>query len=258
MGQCTNPRSIDTKRTPKRFILVRCGKCAECLKHYVSTWTTRLEIHGRDYSFCDFVTLTYSDDNLPSNGVSLRDVQLFFKRIRKFYSSSDFELKFSYVLISEYGPETHRPHYHGLFYSNIKIDYEYFWKLGFVTDELILPERINYVLSYHILKDLNVPDGKNKNFRCMSKSIGLDAFDKYELKNAQNNDWTWLLNNSLQVSPLHRYFRKKHGIDLSDKEVETKIPPLSSFQQVQDFNSASEITSNIYKEKKFRKKTNNL
>lgn len=258
MGKCTNPRSIDTKRKEKRYILVRCGKCEECLKHYVSSWTTRLEIHGRMYNYCDFVTLTYSDDFLPENGVCLRDIQCFFKRVRKFYSKIGSDLDLSYILISEYGPETHRPHYHALVYSNIKVDYDFFWQMGFVTQEPIFPERIAYVLSYHVLKDLNVPAGKNPNFRCMSKGLGLEGFDKYELVNAKNNEWTWLLNNSLQVSPLHRYFRKKYSIDLSDKEFETQLTPLKSKQEVEDFNAASQLRANIYKEKKFRKKTNNL
>lgn len=54
-----------------------------------------------------FVTLTYDDEHLPKDGsVSIRDMQLFIKRLRKQ------GYKFRYYLVGEYGDQTYRPHYH--------------------------------------------------------------------------------------------------------------------------------------------------
>ena len=46
---------------------------------------------------------------------SKRDVQLFLKRVRKHLTKYTDE-KIRYYIVSEYGPKTFRPHYHGLFF----------------------------------------------------------------------------------------------------------------------------------------------
>jgi hypothetical protein len=53
------------------------------------------------------LNLTYDDDHLPKHGQLLkRDLQLFFKRLRKD------GFKFRYVASGEYGEKTRRPHFH--------------------------------------------------------------------------------------------------------------------------------------------------
>lgn len=255
--KCLHPRSIRAHETAKfhprtQFMLVPCGKCVNCFKHYVSAWTTRLEIHARAFNYSYFVTLTYNEENNPIS-VSKKDVQKYFKRIRKHYNFAPL----SYVLISEYTPSgTNRPHYHFLCWSNYPIDFEFFWQRGFVTVDSVCPERIAYVLSYHLLKDDNIPDGCLPNFRLMSKHLGLDGFIDTELINAQRNDWIYLLNDSLQISPLHRYFRQKFDIHLD--YTPSFDYPLKTKQQVKDLNSAIDIELDLYKLKKFRKKFNIL
>ncbi len=55
-----------------------------------------------------YVTLTYNDENLPADGcVSLRELQLFIKRLRKEYGEG---IKF--FACGEYGEKLGRPHYH--------------------------------------------------------------------------------------------------------------------------------------------------
>lgn len=55
-----------------------------------------------------FVTLTYSDDNLPGDmSVCPRELSLFVKRLRKSYPG-----KFRYFGCGEYGDKSGRPHYH--------------------------------------------------------------------------------------------------------------------------------------------------
>lgn len=253
MGKCVSPRSVKNPQSGS-FMLVRCGKCAGCFEHYVSSWITRLEIHSRVFNYSSFVTLTYRDETRPQN-VSRSDVQKMFKRVRKHYPSN---LNLSYVLISEYTPENGYPHYHFLSWSDYLIDYNDYWQNGFVCQEDIIPQRIAYVLSYHILKNDNIPPGCDTNFRLMSKHLGLKGFEKYELVNAKNNDWLYLVNNSLQISPLHRYYRKKYGISLENMVTPSPFPSFSTKEEVDEYNKIIDYSLFLYKRKKFRKKFNIL
>lgn len=69
-----------------------------------------------------FLTLTYDDVNLPPHGQLVkRDLQLFFKRLRKQFGP------FRYVACGEYGELKRRPHFHvalfGLDFSVDRIEY---------------------------------------------------------------------------------------------------------------------------------------
>lgn len=58
------------------------------------------------HPYNSFLTLTYSDENLPeNNSLSKRDHQLFMKRLRKTHSVR-------FYSAGEYGTQTQRPHYH--------------------------------------------------------------------------------------------------------------------------------------------------
>lgn len=61
-----------------------------------------------------FVTLTYSDNNLPDNGSLVKaDLQKFVKRLRK--NIGDRRIK--YFAAGEYGDSTNRPHYHAILFG---------------------------------------------------------------------------------------------------------------------------------------------
>lgn len=75
-------------------------------------------IHERQMHDCAwFVTLTYSDENLPRHpayGTLLPDdSRAFIKSLRKIYPPKTL----SYFLVGEYGDHTHRPHYHAVLYG---------------------------------------------------------------------------------------------------------------------------------------------
>lgn len=73
---------------------------------------TEMLLEAGCYKESAFVTLTYDDEHLPANAsLSKRDVQLFFKRMRK----AGFSLR--YVCCGEYGENGGRPHYHCVFYG---------------------------------------------------------------------------------------------------------------------------------------------
>ena len=112
---------------------VPCGKCIECLKDRQNSWKIRLCEESRDHLFTYFFTLTYSDDNVPftfsDDGEKLlhfdkTHLQLWLKRHRMSYSRHfNRDVDFKYFICSEYGPNTGRPHYHGILFTEISPTY---------------------------------------------------------------------------------------------------------------------------------------
>lgn len=108
---------------------VPCGKCIECLKDRQNSWKIRLSEEARDHKYVYFFTLTYRDDSVPFsydldgnrvNHVNKVDLQLWIKRNRiKFERYFKRVIDFKYFICSEYGPNTGRPHYHGIIFTDI-------------------------------------------------------------------------------------------------------------------------------------------
>lgn len=108
---------------------VPCGKCLECLKDRQNSWKIRLIEEYRDHKHAYFFTLTYRDDTVSFtydsdgnriNHVNKIDLQLWTKRHRiKFERLFNREIDFKYFICSEYGPNTGRPHYHGILFTDI-------------------------------------------------------------------------------------------------------------------------------------------
>ncbi|AXL15538.1 replication initiator protein [Microviridae sp.] len=91
-----------------------CGKCEACLKKRVDMWALRCMHEAQQHDENCFITLTYSDDNLPKNNSLLhRDFQLFMKRLRKHFKGKSIR----YFMCGEYGGLTFRPHYHALLFG---------------------------------------------------------------------------------------------------------------------------------------------
>lgn len=99
-----------------REIEIPCGHCLGCRLDKSNEWATRIEMEMKNHKKNIFITLTYSNENVPKakNHLTLckRDVQLFIKRLRKHTNK-----KLSYFLCGEYGPKTHRPHYHAIIFG---------------------------------------------------------------------------------------------------------------------------------------------
>lgn len=136
--------------------LVPCGRCMGCRLDRARVWADRmlLELRDNDYKAI-FVTMTYNNSSIPHawtagynyyNGydeyadplymdedeedwiaaaagapatLSVRDTQLFFKRLRKAFPKR----RIRYFLAGEYGPRTKRPHYHAIIYGLTLADF---------------------------------------------------------------------------------------------------------------------------------------
>lgn len=188
-------------------LFVPCGRCQACIFNNANEWRSRLEIEYENASSSYFVTLTYDDAKLPLGNCSdslgnsfiapvvcKRDIQLFLKRLRKSHPHS----KIRYFIVSEYGPRTLRPHYHGILfglpYKNTGgekaiVDatkaIERSWLNGFVTIDKVTFGRIAYVTKYlSCVTDL--PEYLPKPFRLMSTR---PAIGSSYLDNASRLDW---------------------------------------------------------------------
>lgn len=91
-----------------------CGQCVGCRLERARQWAVRLEHESRYHLHRWFVTLTYSDRQMPEHGtLVMRHFQLFMKRLRKARPGS----KIRYFHCGEYGERTMRPHYHAILFG---------------------------------------------------------------------------------------------------------------------------------------------
>lgn len=218
----------------RTYYYVRCGKCEACLSLRRSQWAFRLTKELENSESAYFLTLTYDDEHLPYdkkvvNGeevyvqtVCKKDVQLFFKRLRK--SIQPFKIR--YFLVSEYGPKTFRPHYHLILFNfpnalKRKLD-DYLqnaWNLGFITVAPVNSSRINYVCSYCLDYSM-LPKHLNKNFMLCSRRPGLghaylehNNTVSYHRNNMDFNGYVISGTKPYKI-PLPRYYRDKLFTDV--------------------------------------------
>lgn len=135
-------------------------------------WFKRLQA---EWKYCSgttfFVTLTYDDLHVPvefdDEGLPLfyktskRDVQLWFKRMRKLYNK--FFGRVRYFIVSEFGENSLRPHYHALIFTDIPCTDRLMleaitktWQKGYIIDVQLLKGLggIRYVSNY-IVKNIS-------------------------------------------------------------------------------------------------------
>lgn len=90
---------------------IPCGKCDICRAKKARDWGTRAYYESLLHEQNSFLTLTYNDENLPDE-VSKRELQLFFKKLRKEVGP------IRYLASGEYGDLTGRPHYHAVVFGH--------------------------------------------------------------------------------------------------------------------------------------------
>lgn len=106
----------------RRELKLPCGQCIGCRLERGRQWAVRCMHESQMHEFSCFVTLTYDDENVPSD-FSLRysDVQKFLKRLRRAHG------KVRFFLCGEYGESNGRPHYHALLFGVLFRD-RYYWR----------------------------------------------------------------------------------------------------------------------------------
>lgn len=178
-----------------------CGRCVGCRLERSRQWAIRCLHESSLHRDNCFLTLTYSPENIPRDGsVSVREIQLFMKKLRAFLSPK----KVRFLACGEYGSQLDRPHYHLLIFGYDFPDCELFfvskagekvyrspeleklWTKGFSTVGDVTFESAAYVCRY-VLKKVNGDiaeshyGGRQPEFLLMSRrpGIGGDWIKKY-------------------------------------------------------------------------------
>lgn len=222
---------------------IPCGQCIGCRLRRSRDWASRCMLESTFHESNSFLTLTYSDVNLPFNeyidvdGVinqkstlDKRDLQLFWKRLRKALDAKGLP-KIRYFGCGEYGSRSARPHYHAIVFGLDVPDKKEFrqsgsgfmvytsdwlnsiWKKGLVFVGSVTFESCQYVAKYVVKKltgeNADVYDRYNfaPEFNVFSNrpGIGRDWFDAHAFDIYQRDE---LILKDGHTVPPPRYFDK--------------------------------------------------
>jgi hypothetical protein len=104
-------------------IEIACGRCIPCRLKKSYEWAVRAVHEAKMHDHNCFITLTYSDDNLPRDrSLDYEHFRLFIKRLRRKVKPA----KISFLMSGEYGDEFTRPHYHACIFGYDFPD-KYYW-----------------------------------------------------------------------------------------------------------------------------------
>lgn len=203
---------------------VPCGKCYPCLVNKRKEWTFRAYQELKAAFSAVFITLTYDDDHLPLADtvptLFKRDLQLFFKRLRKendmYQNIIPFDLnnpqkrfKLTYYAVGEYGPRTERPHYHILLFNlhpDLYPAIDKKWPDGHVKIGKVNSNSIQYVTGY-VLTKRSFYEQKENEFALISKGFGKE-YMKNALHHLKSKD-LFVINQKGKKQSLPRYYRDK-------------------------------------------------
>ncbi len=133
-------------------IPLSCGGCLPCRIKQTSLWKSRQILESYTHDDNSFVTLTYSDENLPEGGNLEPDhLKNFIKRLRKALEPS----KIRFYAVGEYGEKSVRPHFHLSIFGMSQFDagiVEKKWGLGHTLTAEFTPATAAYVCGYIVTK----------------------------------------------------------------------------------------------------------
>lgn len=230
--KCRNPFQ-------KGAALFPCGQCLPCRINKRREWLHRMILEEKCHPCSTFVTLTYSDQNLPMNSDGLpilnpKHLSDWLKRFRKTIAP----LKVRYFAVGEYGDESWRPHYHLVLFGysgchHIQSRYSKFrtnccpqcdtvrdtWGLGNVFLGTADADALQYTAGYTVKKMTHMEDdrlqGRPPEFARMSTKPGLgynalwevaDVLMKFNLE--ERDDVPSALQHGKKILPLGRYLRQ--------------------------------------------------
>lgn len=145
-----------------------CGACPECLSKRANHIVLRDLYESKEHSDNCMVTLTYDsflrdvNGNIvydkygrplenpvdPDRKVCKRHIQLFIKRLRKWWSTVS-DTKIKYRVCAEYGSKTHRAHYHAILFG-VRFNDLHYYKKSKRGNIIYMSERLSSLWSYGI------------------------------------------------------------------------------------------------------------
>lgn len=231
-------------------VTMPCGNCIGCRLERSRQWSVRLMHEASFHELSCFLTLTYSEENLPpDNSLVKAHFQNFMKRLRKSHGS-----KIRFFHCGEYGDQTGRPHYHAIifgldfadkkFYKNNAQGHKMYksetleklWGKGLCSIGPVTPETAAYVARYVMKKvtgdaakshyeSVNLNTGeiykRQPEYITMSNrpGIGYDWFVKYG-KETFHSD-SVVVNGNESLPP--KYYLRKLAENDEDKAKRIKI-----------------------------------
>lgn len=239
--KCPGPISIPRPGGNGNFdrITVPCGKCEFCLENKRNAWSFRVQQEARHSGSAYFVTLTYSEENLPKTEFGIptldkQDLQLFLKLLRMKVERNAPGSKIRYYLCGEYGPEGMRPHYHIIIFNlplKIAEKIPSVWKKGYVTVGILTDARIHYVTKYFLTKN-KYPEGSVKPFNMMSlkPGIGYQYLERTGNYHKKNLDFTVRFKSGHKLK-IPKYYADKI-FNQSDKNI-NRSQTMDRFDQIE-------------------------
>lgn len=182
-------------------VVVTCGRCVGCRVERSRQWAVRMMHEAQMHEQNCFLTLTYSDSNLPEDGsLKVKHWQDFAKRLRKRLDKDGLG-GFRFFHCGEYGEDdeaTKRPHYHAcIFGQDFRGDRKFYkrvrgnalwtsklvedeWGMGFAPFGNLSFESAAYVARYCLKKVTGEKavehyGGRSPEYSTMSRRPGLGA-----------------------------------------------------------------------------------
>ena len=174
---CVSPKTF--KDNNGQLLTVPCGHCYQCVRKRKLEWEIRItsEMSVSDCSF--FSLISYNEENLPNPPIADKlALQMLIRRLRRFLEYRyGRHVKLKYFIVSEYGEERNRLHYHAIFFIKgiyfdrfqWKILLEPEWKKVFCSAYMLAPNWIHYCVKY-MQKSYNM---------MLASHLGCDAYYKY-------------------------------------------------------------------------------
>lgn len=262
---CLNQRYDESK---DRFY--NCGYCRNCLINKREEWAVRLTHEWKYWNKAAFVTLTYSDKNLPDNcSIRKADLQNYFHYLRQDERLKDREIK--YFACGEYGDQggevldgpykglfINRPHYHAIIFGLDPFDdddrkiisdnwtkcerYIFNKKLGLHGEWLdgqaidyVTPDNINYVCGYvekKLIGPLQDEKYTSKGLTPPFSLCSLGLGKRYCLEHRKQILDLCYVQRKGHILPIPRQYKKWLGVD--------SVALLSPYENARDERHANE------------------
>lgn len=145
---------------------VPCGRCPACRRRKQNEWAFRIMEEVKYCKLSAFITLTYSDENLPISDLGIATLcpdhlSTFNKNLRYDLSYPDPNhpdkvLSYRFFACGEYGDQFERPHMHLMIFYNGPFDHDQIkayvesrWIHGFIDYEVgVTAGRAKYIAKY--------------------------------------------------------------------------------------------------------------
>lgn len=234
-------------------VQVPCGQCVGCRLERARQWAVRLDHERKLHKASSFLTLTYDDKHLPAWGnVSVRDVQLFNKRLRKFM---DGELVKFYACV-EYGDENKRPHAHMILFGyDFKEDRRFFTRNK--RDEPLYTSATLEGLwqnGHCIIGDVSFESAAYVARYCVKKINGPKAKDHYTVVNADGEVFVRRPEHGWGSNGLGKGFYEKFGQSIRDHDTVLArgmiMPPPRYYDRLSEEVLGPEVWKRVKRERK--------